>query len=60
MLFSIVDFVLALALEIGDMLIFSSFERGTLLISTNCVGIGILHIHIRFGTKNWVRRLNDV
>ena len=52
MLFSIVDFVLALALEIGDMLIFSSFERGTLLISTNCVGIGILHIHIRFGTKN--------
>ena len=54
MLFSIVDFVFALVLEIGDMLIFSSFERGTLLISTNCVGIGIFYIHYQI----WHQKLS--
>ena len=36
------------------MLIFSSFERGTLLISTNCVDIGILHIHYQI----WHQKLS--
>ena len=36
------------------MLIFSSFERGTLLISTNCVSIGILHIHYQI----WHQKLS--